>query len=1023
MRTARRASMWSISNVIATSPEAATSPRRQQHAMVAHVIKEMFTGVHSRQSALAVFHKMDQNQSGSLDARELQIALHRLVGVEIDLPRIQLVLQAMDIDGDGRVSADDFLYGHKMARLAIVRQGFRACSYQGGRQDWAKLFRRYDRDNSGFIDFGEFQKSVRRDARLTANMVSEAELQDLFDFIDQSNTGAITADDFVGLLEDQTLARQTERGDHTGDSKVVEMTLKAIAEQLDKTKATAHHMFREADADNSGQLTAQEFELILAKRMKLTLSRPEIEELISAFDTAGSGTVSSSEFIKRVRKVQRDQSWKHTDTTVRPTDVQRSDSSRAASLTQARAAANSTRRSREEETAKAAARTSARAAAKDKQASKMSTKSTGKVQRTLRLEEEELEFASMLAESEGQAAARVQQVEHLKRILMGEDHAAGSGGVMAPLPPAAVTAAAEVDKMMAAGDGGADVASKLLEWEWKVPATSDEQELREALDLPAQEVWTADGGREQSALLREMAQQALEMESDQLSSGGVPGYSRMGGAGASSAARELERAATVNAEMMAQRSLITSKIQELKQEWIRRPEPEPEPEREPEPELASAAVASVVGDANDAMRVQLLEMRQQLREAELKRKEAEQRARDLAADKATEADNQGLQEAEAAVAKAQAQAEAEGAKARAVEAEAEKMRLAHEAEKMWMAEAAAAKEAAKLEEIAIREEATRLLAAEQAQERALREEATAAVLREEQHQAELAMQQQTADWQGKLETLQRKRKPPPPSSAPMTQAAQTAVAPEEDEVTAKLRRLKESRQKQPEPAPATVQQLPPPTTQPTQAERALAVLRGKPTPVVSAPEPADDLDGTDADWLALATSPEVQAKEEELLRLEEMRKEVEAMLAGAGAEARESLEVMLAEISTGIEDAEDELLTLLEPEPVSDAVANANAALAAAAEEAEAERMWRAEEAAAEEAAVRYVAAEAVAAAANVAASSVQDVPSAGMYGWDTTYDGRNDALDTYEHKQSLLQLEFKGVSERIVMITGLVTV
>ena len=185
--------MWTVSYAMSGSPERGRSHQQeQQHAVVEHVIGEIFDSVHSRQDALNRFRKMDRNKDGKMDAKELQTALHRLINIQVDLPRIRLVLQAMDVDGDGKVSEGDFLYGHKIARLSLVRHHFRAASYRGGRQDWDKLFRRYDRDNSGIIDFQEFRRAVRRDAKLTAEKVSDEELTELFEFIDQTRTGAIT---------------------------------------------------------------------------------------------------------------------------------------------------------------------------------------------------------------------------------------------------------------------------------------------------------------------------------------------------------------------------------------------------------------------------------------------------------------------------------------------------------------------------------------------------------------------------------------------------------------------------------------------------------------------------------------------------------------------------------------------------------------------------------------------------------------------------------------------------------------
>jgi hypothetical protein len=42
-----------------------------------------------------------------------------------------------------------------------VRRRFQAASYSAGGQDWPALFRQYDRDNSGELEWEEFRRAVR----------------------------------------------------------------------------------------------------------------------------------------------------------------------------------------------------------------------------------------------------------------------------------------------------------------------------------------------------------------------------------------------------------------------------------------------------------------------------------------------------------------------------------------------------------------------------------------------------------------------------------------------------------------------------------------------------------------------------------------------------------------------------------------------------------------------------------------------------------------------------------------------
>jgi Ca2+-binding EF-hand superfamily protein len=44
----------------------------------------------------------------------------------------------------------------------MIRTKLRAASYSVGGVDWEKLFRHYDRDNSGELDFNEFSNAIRK---------------------------------------------------------------------------------------------------------------------------------------------------------------------------------------------------------------------------------------------------------------------------------------------------------------------------------------------------------------------------------------------------------------------------------------------------------------------------------------------------------------------------------------------------------------------------------------------------------------------------------------------------------------------------------------------------------------------------------------------------------------------------------------------------------------------------------------------------------------------------------------------
>ena len=64
----------------------------------------------------------------------------------------------------------------KGSTLKLALTKLRAAAYTSGGVDYGKLFRHYDRDNSGLIDFREFCSLLRRDAKLSKKDVSDAEV-------------------------------------------------------------------------------------------------------------------------------------------------------------------------------------------------------------------------------------------------------------------------------------------------------------------------------------------------------------------------------------------------------------------------------------------------------------------------------------------------------------------------------------------------------------------------------------------------------------------------------------------------------------------------------------------------------------------------------------------------------------------------------------------------------------------------------------------------------------------------------
>jgi len=87
--------------------------------------------------------------------------------------------------------------------VQIIKTKIKAAAYDRGGLNYRKLFKHYDRNNSGRINSSEFISLMRRDAKLSPNQMSEEQLLYIFHHstVDQDQTGAISLKDFIQWIE------------------------------------------------------------------------------------------------------------------------------------------------------------------------------------------------------------------------------------------------------------------------------------------------------------------------------------------------------------------------------------------------------------------------------------------------------------------------------------------------------------------------------------------------------------------------------------------------------------------------------------------------------------------------------------------------------------------------------------------------------------------------------------------------------------------------------------------------------
>ncbi len=65
---------------------------------------------------------------------------------------------------------------------------------------WFKLFKRYDRDSSGMLDFGEMEHVLRKEVKIRKTEVSDDELRLLWAVFDADGSGYVTIKEFSGFM-------------------------------------------------------------------------------------------------------------------------------------------------------------------------------------------------------------------------------------------------------------------------------------------------------------------------------------------------------------------------------------------------------------------------------------------------------------------------------------------------------------------------------------------------------------------------------------------------------------------------------------------------------------------------------------------------------------------------------------------------------------------------------------------------------------------------------------------------------
>jgi Ca2+-binding EF-hand superfamily protein len=142
-----------------------------------------------KQEIKEAFDLFDTDGSGSIDAKELKVAM-RALGFEPKKEEIRKMIADIDRDGSGTIDFSEFL-SMMTAKMAE----------RDPREEIMKAFRLFDDDDSGTINFAKLKRVSKE---LGENM-SDDELQEMIDEADRDGDGVINLDDFMRIMKKTNL--------------------------------------------------------------------------------------------------------------------------------------------------------------------------------------------------------------------------------------------------------------------------------------------------------------------------------------------------------------------------------------------------------------------------------------------------------------------------------------------------------------------------------------------------------------------------------------------------------------------------------------------------------------------------------------------------------------------------------------------------------------------------------------------------------------------------------------------------
>ncbi|TPX33978.1 hypothetical protein SmJEL517_g03191 [Synchytrium microbalum] len=142
-----------------------------------------------KQEIREAFDLFDTDGSGTIDAKELKVAM-RALGFEPKKEEIRRMIAEIDKNGSGSIDFAEFL------ELMASKM-----SEKDSREEILKAFRLFDDDDTGKITF----KNLKRVARELGENLTDEELQEMIDEADRDGDGEINEEEFLRIMKKTNL--------------------------------------------------------------------------------------------------------------------------------------------------------------------------------------------------------------------------------------------------------------------------------------------------------------------------------------------------------------------------------------------------------------------------------------------------------------------------------------------------------------------------------------------------------------------------------------------------------------------------------------------------------------------------------------------------------------------------------------------------------------------------------------------------------------------------------------------------